>query len=120
MHVLSDAALVEAMNRRYGGIPDAVLAEPDLLELFVPIMRADMSVLETYVHSEEPPLPIPITALGGVEDKELKRADLEAWQRHTRAAFDVQTFAGGHFYLNSHRQTVVRLAVERLTSALTK
>jgi medium-chain acyl-[acyl-carrier-protein] hydrolase len=114
LHTLPDSAFVEAINRRYGGIPDAILAEPELLELFIPIMRADMAVLESYAYSEEPPLPVPITVFCGEGDKEIAVAALDAWGRHTSAAFDVRTFSGGHFYLNAHRQALTRAITDIL------
>jgi surfactin synthase thioesterase subunit len=48
----------------------------------------------------------PITALGGSEDPETTRDELEAWREHTTHFGGVRLFAGHHFYLQSQWVTV--------------
>src|SRR5262249_6231149 len=60
---LSDDDFMRRMGDHYGGIPAPILAEPDLVRIFVPILRADMAVVESYRYRGEPPLACPITAL---------------------------------------------------------
>ncbi len=45
-------------------IPAAVLAEPDLMKLLLPVLRADMTAVETYEYEQGSPLPCPITVSG--------------------------------------------------------
>jgi surfactin synthase thioesterase subunit len=97
---LPHGELVEEVRVRYGGIPDEVLAEPELLELLVPILRADLSVLESYAHRVEEPLDCPVSCLSGQEDRQLTREDLEGWRQHTRGAFTLRVLPGGHFFVN--------------------
>src|SRR5262249_18318851 len=52
---LSDGELVAEMRRRYDGIPEEVLAEPELLELPLPVPPPHVSVLESYEHPPGPP-----------------------------------------------------------------
>jgi len=103
MHALSDEAFVAEMMRRYGGIPAEVLAEPDLMALLLPSLRADMRALETYAPEASAPLPFPVTAFGGTEDLRAPLAHLEAWRGETSGEFRVRTFPGGHFYLEARR-----------------
>ncbi|MGZ7274526.1 thioesterase II family protein, partial [Streptococcus pyogenes] len=76
-----------------------VLQNDELMDLFLPPLRADLAIYET--HSPEPgePLSIPMTAMGGARDHTLVREDIEAWREHTRGAFTSRMFEGGHFYL---------------------
>jgi hypothetical protein len=60
--------------RRLNGTPPEVLADAELLELVMPILRADFALVETYAYRAEPPLMCPITALGGTSDPPLTRA----------------------------------------------
>ena len=53
---------------RLNGTPREVLEHPELLELLLPILRADFSVCQTYVYAPGEPLDVPITVLGGLED----------------------------------------------------
>jgi medium-chain acyl-[acyl-carrier-protein] hydrolase len=78
--------------------------EPELREIFLPIVRADITICETYRHEPEAALPCPITALGGEEDHMVNEAELRAWEAHTASTFDLQMFPGGHFYLRGIEQ----------------
>lgn len=83
-----------------------VLADPDLREIFLPILRADLTLCETYRFTPGDPLPCPVTAFGGVEDDLVTEAELAAWRSHTSAAFAVRLFPGGHFYLRGAESVV--------------
>ena len=99
LHELSDKQLVDEVQRIYGGIPQAILDEPELLALTLPVLRADLTVNETYEPSEEPPLACPISAYGGIDDPHVGLAGLEGWSVHTSAAFQTDRCEGDHFYL---------------------
>lgn len=99
LHELAGERLVAEVRDRYGGIPEQVLADPDLLELMLPVLQADMEVYETYVHHDEPPLPVPVTAIAGDEDPLVDRDGLRAWGEQTSAGCTVHRLPGGHFYL---------------------
>jgi surfactin synthase thioesterase subunit len=111
---LPDAEFVAEVVTRYGGIPDEVLAEKDLLRLLIPALRADVGMLEHYEYVAEAPLACPLVCLGGLEDPEVSLADLEAWRDETRAACAVRTFAGGHFFIDSARAEVAQVLREQL------
>lgn len=104
---LPDAAFVAEIDRRYGGIPREILANPDVLELLLPSLRADIIALEKFQPGPRPPLPIPVSAFGGDSDLMTPPADLEAWEKETQAAFALRIFPGGHFYLDVQREPVV-------------
>lgn len=108
LHVLSDADFVAELLRRYGGIPAEVLAEPELMQLLLPSLRADIHALETYRPGVPSPLPCPVTAYGGADDGLNPPDQLEAWRNETRAAFRYRTFPGGHFYLEGQRDALLR------------
>lgn len=101
LHELPDHKFVKEVQRVYGGIPPAILAEPELLELTLPILRADLEVNETYEYRDEPALDTPIRAIGGTEDPHAIAEELAAWDRHTNAKFGWAQFEGEHFYLGS-------------------
>ena len=95
----SDAELI-ARLRAYGGTPEAVLAEPELLALLLPIVRADSSLHETYQYQWDKPLPCPITAFTGAADSFVAPQQMEGWSKHTDAAFEQVVYPGGHFFLH--------------------
>lgn len=111
IHNLPQTEFLERI-RGLNGMSEAVLENAELMELLVPILRADFSICETYAYRDGTPLDCPISALGGLQDRHVSRADLEGWRQHTSASFSLRMFPGGHFYLNSQRalllQTVAR------------
>jgi len=104
---LSDAAFVDEIGRRYGGIPPEILANPDVLELLLPSLRADMVALEAYQPGPRKRLPLPISAFGGDADPMTPVEDIEAWANETQAGFEMRIFPGGHFYLDTQRRAVL-------------
>lgn len=114
LHVLPDDRFVAEIECRYGGIPPEVKAEPDLMALLLPCLRADIEALETFHPPPRPALPLPITVFGGLFDQMVPQSHLEAWRSETSAAFRVHTFAGGHFYMDSHRVDLLRRLLECL------
>jgi medium-chain acyl-[acyl-carrier-protein] hydrolase len=99
LHKLDDRELVAEVQRIYGGIPQAILDEPELLKLTLPVLRADLTLNEAHVLEHEPPLDCPIRAYAGVDDPRVGAAGLEAWGGHTSASFEWAQVEGEHFYL---------------------
>lgn len=97
-----------AWLRRIGGTPEEVLRDPELLGLFMPVLRADVAVNEAEPFVAGAPLDCPISAFGGVDDERAAPADLEAWGQHTRGPFRIEMFPGGHFFLRTAREPLLR------------
>lgn len=106
----------EFLNRleELKGTPAEVFENAELLQLILPIVRADLTVCQTYVYSEEPPLNISITAYGGLQDEEVSRAFLQAWQAQTNALFKMRMLPGDHFFLNTARQLFLQMLIQDL------
>lgn len=98
---LSDEDFLEEVGRRYEAVPAAVRESPELLELFLPGLRADIAVCDGYVYRPEPPLDCAIRALGGRDDDQVTPAELEGWREQTTGEFALQLFGGGHFFLET-------------------
>lgn len=112
---LDDAAFIERL-RRFEGTPDAVLAHPELLELLLPTLRADLGLRDGYRCAEEPPLALPIVAFGGDADPDVSAPDLLAWSVHTTAGFRARRFPGGHFYLKSEARALLACVSQELAA----
>ena len=112
-HTLPDPLFLAEL-RRYGGIPESVVQEPELLELFLPIVRADFEVLETTLHAPEEPLDVPISVFGGLDDRMNPPDILEAWRAQTRGDFTRRMFPGDHFFIQSARAALIPLVSQAL------
>ena len=65
IHRMPDDEFLDALASRYGGLPQEILDTPDLLELYLPILRADLTLLETHQYQQLGPLDCPISAFSG-------------------------------------------------------
>jgi medium-chain acyl-[acyl-carrier-protein] hydrolase len=108
IHQLPHDAFIEEL-RRLSGTPDEVLQNNEILELLLPALRADFAVCEEYLYVPDGPLDCPISAFGAQNDPEVTEEALGAWREQTRGAFDLQLFAGNHFFLNSARGQLLEL-----------
>ena len=114
LHRLPDATFLDEL-RRLHGMPDEVLAHPELRALLLPLLRADFTACETYRFRPGPLLDCPIVAFGGSEDGEVTRKDLEAWREQTRAAFTLRMLPGNHFFVQSARAALLAAIAEELS-----
>ena len=87
--------------RRLNGTPRELLDSPELKELFLPTIRADFELVETYEYEPEAPLSCPICAYGGLQDTDVPAANLKEWQKQTSGAFKARMFPGDHFYIHT-------------------
>ena len=106
LHLLPEHDFVREL-RRFSGTPEAVMQSRDLMEMYLPILRADFSIDETYVYYEDNPLDCPISAFGGSEDKEANRQELDGWRQHTLSSFTLQMFQGDHFFIKSSQSLLL-------------
>lgn len=106
LHHLTDEDFVNEL-RRFSGTPEAILQNKELMELFIPILRADFMVDETYVYLPEEPIACPISAFGGTADPEAEPSDLAAWQQHTSNSFNLEMIEGDHFFLQSNKDVLL-------------
>jgi len=116
---LSDADFVDRL-RQYNGTPKEVLENAELMEIFLPVLRADFTMNETYVYKPGPPLDCPITAFGGKTDPRVSVDELHAWDRMTLQEFSMVFFPGDHFYLHSEQAILLKTISTKLSPLLSK
>lgn len=100
-----------------GGTPPDLLDNVELMQLMLPVLRSDFSVLETYEHRTEVPLSMPLTVLGGRSDRVVPPKALDGWQRHTSAGSRLCLFPGGHFFLHGVTADVLATVAWDLSAA---
>lgn len=119
IHHLPEAEFINEL-RSLNGTPEAVLRNAKLMELFLPILRADFTALETSVYTPKPRLNCPITVLGGLQDYEVSCEALEAWRKQTNANFSMQMFQGDHFFINSNQSTLLQFLNRELQTIVSR
>ena len=94
---LTDAEIVERL-RELGGTPAAVLANAEIMALFLPIVRADFKLAASYRDRPGDRLDLPVTALAGLADRAAPHGEMGGWAGVTRGAFTRVLFPGDHFF----------------------
>ncbi len=113
IHALPEGEFLVEL-RRLNGIPGKVLEEAELMQIMLPILRADFAVYETYAYVTEPPLNCPISAFGGLLDQRVSRGDLEAWRNQTNGSFSLRMFPGDHFFWNTTQSLLLKVLSQKL------
>ena len=108
-----DEALLSAMDRRFGSL-DTSLSHPDIRDVVLPALRADLRLLDDYRYAPGVPLRCPVTAFAGAADPSTPVEAVSAWRNATSAAFDLHTVPGGHFFIESHKAELVAAVAARL------
>ncbi|MEU1284235.1 thioesterase domain-containing protein [Kitasatospora sp. NPDC005856] len=114
---LSDEQFLDRVTR-LGGIPDEVLAAPELLDLVLPTLRADFTVVESHVYREQEPFDLPVSVFGGTGDPFTVAGGLADWQYETSSATTVRQYPGRHFYLLQHAPAVLGAFAADVRAAL--
>ncbi len=122
LHGMTEAQFLVELQERYGAIPPAVLDEPELLELLLPVVRADIRAVETYQPSQQVPHKVQcaVHVYGGKQDRHPLPAQLSAWQRVATGPVRVCTFDGDHFYLQTERDALTTDIAAQWTTATTR
>ncbi|MGB3314222.1 MAG: alpha/beta fold hydrolase [Albidovulum sp.] len=100
MHLLPKEAFIERL-RDYQGTPEQVLANTELMDLFLPILRADFALSETYQLTDPTPVGVPIHAIAGRQDHLATPAMMSAWKSLANKGFELTELDAEHFFLSS-------------------
>lgn len=113
VHDLDEPTLFAAL-RRLNGTPEELLADRALIDPFLPTIRADFELNETYRQLPGPVLTCEVIGCAGASDPQVTEPELAAWGEVTIGSFSYHMFDGDHFYLKpvpSRLAELVRKAV---------
>lgn len=116
MHLLSDEQLLYEINK-YGGVSEEVINCKELVDIMIPIIRADYKILENRMLTQEhKPFDIDITVMGGKDDQEVSEQELEEWSGYTTQSFRLLMYNGGHFFIESEKEKVLNVLSSTLAA----
>lgn len=104
IHDLPDAHFLSAL-RGLGGTPEGALYRPELLQMFLPVLRADLRLAELYARDPGEPLSCPVTVFAGCQDQMTDDVGMLAWKRETSGTFELVFVEGNHFFLEQREFT---------------
>jgi surfactin synthase thioesterase subunit len=105
-HKLQDEEFKEEVLK-LGGTPKEFFEHPELLEVFLPLLKSDFKMAARELNGEEiSPLPCDITVLLG-KDEELTPEQIDSWKRYTSGNCTIHYFNGDHFFINEKTEEVI-------------
>ena len=113
IHDLPEAEFLAEVER-LKGTPKEVLDHAELMQMLIPLLRADFAVCTTYAYSPGTPLRCPITVLGGLQDETVTGSQLEPWGSQTTGACRVHMLEGDHFFINQQQSAILSIIMQAL------
>ncbi|WP_444626240.1 thioesterase II family protein [Flavobacterium columnare] len=83
-----------------GGIPDEMLNYPELIDYYLPILRHDFKLVESYKYEKKPKLNISIDVFYGSE--EATEEEMLGWKEETTENVTITKLEGNHFFIFNH------------------
>ncbi|MFJ8495453.1 thioesterase II family protein [Streptomyces sp. NPDC094038] len=98
----------------FAGYSHEALNDPEMRELILPTLRADVELHESYTPSTEQPLDAPVTSIRGTDDTLVDSDAAAGWAKVAGQDFEYVEIPGGHMYLTDHTPALLRLIVSSL------
>ena len=113
LHLREDDALIAELEA-LGGTHRAILESEALRTVYLPIMRADLQLIENYQWRKERRVCAPIWSCVSEQDTEVTIEEARAWGEVTSGHFELEVFPGSHFFLVEHRSHFLHRLEHRL------
>ena len=103
---LSDKEFIREL-RELQGTPEVILDNEELMELCLPLLRADFEIAETHIYKEKISFNFTASVFGGTDDVDISESDLLAWGSFFSQPLITQCFHGNHFFIESNIEPVL-------------
>jgi len=100
--------------KRFGGTPDAVLENAELMEMLVPMLRTELRAAYAYRREPVAKLECDVSIFGGTRDEIVLPEELPPWQEHFLKKMDFRLFDGSHFFMEDNKDQVVSAICESI------
>jgi medium-chain acyl-[acyl-carrier-protein] hydrolase len=101
LRLLPDREFISKLTE-FGGMAPELVSHREFVRFITPVLRADVTMAETYEHVPGQPLQCPVLAFGGTGDPLAPEAGIRAWHELTTGLTTVHLYAGQHFFLWQH------------------
>ncbi len=95
--------------RGFAGYSHPALEHPELREMLLPTLRADVELHENYLAPPGRLLDVPITSIRGSSDELVSAGQAAEWSAATSAGCQLREVPGNHMYLVDSPAELVRL-----------
>jgi medium-chain acyl-[acyl-carrier-protein] hydrolase len=114
---LPNSEFIEKL-RQMKGTSESIIQNSELMELLLPLIKADFELCETYKYNHEPPLELPFYVFGGLEDLSVSKDSLVAWCNQTTSRVQLKMFPGEHFFILNYQQPIIEIIRKTLSASL--
>ncbi len=101
-----------------GSMPNEIMDDSELSDLFYPILHNDIRNLELYrlkhKNSEIDRINSSLTVIYGTEDDEFDRQRAAEWQKYSTLPNTIHEFEGGHFFIFERKEEVCNFLRKKL------
>lgn len=101
---------------RMGGVPKVIAENEEFRSMYEPILRADLTIIETFTMDGPIKVLIPITTIMGENDKELNMSGIQ-WDEVAGDTYEKHLLPGGHFYFLDNPQELARIMQDAIQFA---
>ncbi|WP_139488494.1 thioesterase II family protein [Brevibacillus dissolubilis] len=118
-HVQLDSTIHLLPERKFKKVaksllPPSFFFSSELQDLYLPMLKADVQLMETYQHERtEPMLDCDITVLYGTDDKGVA-PEIRNWKQYTTQRYQDHAFPGGHFFVHDYPEEILQVIREAL------
>lgn len=84
-----------------------MLDNTELMELLLPMIRADFTLGERYSYKSSLRLPVPLTVFTGRNDSHVSEHVAREWAEESSVGCDLHIFEGGHFFIHQQQRAVL-------------
>lgn len=102
---LSDREFIYKL-KRLGGTNSSILDNKELLELCLPMLRADFKIVDDYKCQSKSKLSCKLYVISGSEDHLVSLEDSQGWSLHFTECKSF-VISAGHFFIDSHSDDLV-------------
>ena len=110
-HILVDKPICQFSDDEFiktviamGGVDARFFETPGFANVFVPILRSDLSISELYNYEEKKKLPVDISFFFASDDPMINNQYVKQWADYITGSFRMYYFTGGHFFILGQEQ----------------
>lgn len=116
-YALPDNDFIQKLMK-LGGTPVEVMDNQVLLQIFLPIIRSDFEMLESYNYvKRKNKIECDVSILNGNQDS-ISLKEILAWKNHVCGGFNIYNFDGNHFYINSNVENLTNIINDTLVNKI--
>lgn len=89
---------------KFGGMPDSIRKDPEMMAFYLPIIRADLRLNEITALPPADRIDAPLHLFSASYDPSSSASELLAWKQSTNGHFQHREYTGGHFFIQDNAE----------------